>query len=69
MADRAARLEALVERHWSCNICGEIGVEKGETGHLYASYCCGSTRIREVLGQLLFSDEGGAWVRRKPLPA
>lgn len=60
--------EAIMERHWTCNICGDSGVFDSETPDPRESlggYCCGSTRIREVPGQLLFSDHHGAWVRRK----
>lgn len=59
--------ELIMERHWSCNVCGTSGVETSEFQQMYErlGYCCGSTRVREVPGQLLFSDERGAWVRRK----
>jgi len=58
---------AILERHWKCNICGTTGIEKSEVPlmHERFGFCCGSTRVREVPGQLLFSDSGGAWIRRR----
>jgi hypothetical protein len=64
----AVAQELILERHWTCNLCGNSGVETSETPQPHEAlgvYCCGCTRVREVPGQLLFSDEGGAWIRRK----
>lgn len=60
------KLEMILERHWLCNICGASGVEDSEVPlmHEKLGYCCGSTRIREVPGQLLLCDDLGAWIRR-----
>jgi len=64
----SVKQEVVMERHWTCNICGSYGVETAEVEQFYerAGYCCGSTRVRHVPGQLLLSDQGGAWARRKP---
>jgi hypothetical protein len=59
--------EMILERHWTCNICGDSGVETAEKQSAFEAHghCCGSTRIREVPGQLLLSDHRGAWIRRR----
>lgn len=56
--------EAIMEQHCTCMNCGRFWVVAKEVGDYYDLSCCGWTRVRERVGQLLFSDHRGAWIRR-----
>lgn len=56
--------EVLVEQHCRCNVCGREWIVAKELVFAFDTMCCWSTNVREVLGQMLFSDEHGSWTRR-----
>lgn len=56
--------EALVELHCRCNVCGARWIVASEVIWQWDTVCCWSTTVREVPGQMVFSDAGGAWTRR-----
>lgn len=58
------RQEAIVEQHCKCNVCGDEWIVAKELVWQWDLMCHHSVSIMQVRGQLLFSDAGGAWVRR-----
>lgn len=58
----------LMEQHCWCRDCGRRWVVNKTPAYRLDLTCCGWTSVREVPGQLLLSDEGGAWLRRTGLP-
>lgn len=61
----SADVECVVEQHCRCNVCGREWIVAKALVFQFEVMCCWSTNIREVLGQMLFTDAGGAWVRQK----
>lgn len=60
----AVRQECQVELHCRCNVCGSTWVVAKEIVYQWDVMCCWSTHVREVPGQLFFSDADGSWTRR-----
>lgn len=57
--------ELLMEQHCECRVCGHKWVVAKARVYQFELSCCGWVSVREVPGQLLFSDAGGAWIRRR----
>jgi hypothetical protein len=64
VAGSCMKQEVLLELHCLCRICGRRWVIAKELVWHRELSCCGHVRVREVPGQLLFSDNLGAWTRR-----
>ena len=56
--------ELLMEARCECRHCGRRWVVTKEHPIQLDFSCCGSVHVQEIPGQLLLSDENGAWIRR-----
>ncbi len=57
--------EQIMEQHCRCHWCKREWIVNKPTVYGWETSCCGWTTVREVPGQILFSDAGGAWLRMK----